>query len=216
MLAAMTRLQTMLPVLVVALLAASALPMSRAHACTCAQRSLEQQIAGAAAIFEARVAAIEPIDPAVGGGPLRVRLEVVQTWRGANSERVEVRTQSSDAACGYAFEIGRSYLVYADEAEGTLHVGLCSATKPMEEADGDRELLGSGSIPVDIADQPEVHDGTDEGARASTRGGTGAVAPRGGGCASCAIGAPDRGRAAIASAWISVLAGILFARRRNR
>ena len=146
-----------------------------ALACSCAERSFEELAADAHAIFEARVAAIEPTD----GGALRAQLEVVQTWRGASSEHVEIRTAGSPAACGYPFEVGRSYLVLASRSEGGLVVSLCGGTRPMEDASDERLSLGSGVIPVDVVDEPEPE--REDRPRQ-------AVQRRGGGCAGCAVG----------------------------
>lgn len=146
-----------------------------ARACSCAERSFEELAAAADAIFEARVGSIEPGE----AGALRVRLDVVQTWRDADSEQVEVRTAASPATCGYSFEIGRSYLVLASRSEDGLRVSLCGGTRPMEDASDERLSLGSGVIPVDVVDEPESGD---EGRSPQ------AVQRRGGGCAGCAIG----------------------------
>jgi hypothetical protein len=170
------------PVLGAVVLAwATVLPASRAEACRCVPRTLEEHVREAAAIFEGRVRSIEPADPTgPGGGPLRVVFDVVQTWRGANAERVEVITAGSSAACGYGFEVGHSYLVYADATEnGGLSVGLCSRTRPADEADEDRERLGSGVVPVEV-DEGEHPD--------RARNPVPPVPPRGGACAGCAAG----------------------------
>jgi MYXO-CTERM domain-containing protein len=125
-----------------------------AAACTCAETPFEAQRESAVAIFEARVTAID-VDTEHGAS--RVQLSVVQTWREAEHEHVTVVTASMESACGFSFEVGRSYLVYASsiEADGAYRVSLCSRTRPMESADDDRALLGSGVVPVDIVDDPD-------------------------------------------------------------
>ncbi|MFN7700825.1 MAG: hypothetical protein ACK5U8_23210 [Deltaproteobacteria bacterium] len=154
-------------VLVLALLA-SLLSARSTRACSCLRPSFEEARAGAAAIFEGRVEEIAPVD-----GELRVRLHVTQAWRGVAHEGVEVRTASQSAACGFTFERGQHYLVYASAREDALVVSLCSRTAPMDDAGEDRQLLGSGTIPVDIEDD------ADEPAREppATRAG----------CASCGV-----------------------------
>lgn len=157
-------------------LALATLP-SPVLACSCAPRTPEQAAADATAIFEGRVAAV-----AIDGDERVVSFDVVQGWRGVEHEHIEVRTASSDAACGVSFEVGRSYLVYAAGAAESLTTGLCSRTRRMEEADEDRAFLGSGTIPVDIVDEettPERRTG---------------VRPTRGGCAGCTIAdtAPSR------------------------
>ncbi|AKF03345.1 MYXO-CTERM sorting domain-containing protein [Sandaracinus amylolyticus] len=156
--------------------ACALLGVPRAHACSCVETPFEQLAAEADAIFEGRVASIEP----AGEMHVRVRLDVVQTWREANAEHVEVRTASQSAACGVHFEVGRSYLVLAERADGEWTASLCGGTRAMEDADDERLSLGSGVIPVDIEDEET----------ASTEQHPQTLPPRGGGCAGCAITSP--------------------------
>jgi hypothetical protein len=54
---------------------------------------------------------------------------------------VEVATGRGGGDCGYAFERGRDYLVYASEAEGILQTGICSRTARAERAAEDLSYL---------------------------------------------------------------------------
>lgn len=166
-----------------------------AQACSCVMPTFEEQRAQSAAIFEGRVDAIR-----ADGDEVVVVFHVTQAWRGVTTERVEIRTASSSAACGYAFEVGTHYLVYAGRRnEGPLAVSLCSRTAPADDANDDRQLLGSGTIPVEVSDEG----GTEpEGRRAppATRAG----------CASCATSAA---RAPTGFLVWSFLAGLALARR---
>jgi MYXO-CTERM domain-containing protein len=165
------------------------------------ERTLEEHIASATAIFEARVSAVEPLDPNLGGGPLRVRLDVVQRFRGSvEHEHVEVQTAGSSASCGFPFELGRSYLIYADGPSDALRVGLCSATKRMEDADVDRAALGSGTVPVDVEDSPAPPPP--------------AAAPGRGGCAGCTVA--NGGTFSWSLLMLGLLALVLARRAHNR
>jgi hypothetical protein len=167
-----------------------------AAACSCMEQGFDAARAGAVAIFEARVASIEVVD-----GTRHVHVDVVQTWLAAEHEHVEIVTADNEAACGYSFEVGRSYLVYASSVEGEAYrVSLCSRTRRMEDADDDRALLGSGVVPVDIVDAPEEE--------ATTR-----PPPTRAGCASCGVT-----RAGGAEAALTMLVGIALValRRRDR
>lgn len=137
----------------VAALAAVVLAPARAEACSCMQTSFEDARAGSAAIFEGRVESVEPIDEL----RVRVTLHVTQAWGGVERERVDVVTANNSAACGFAFEVGEHYLVYAgrDEEAQTLSVSLCSRTARMDDAGEDRGRLGSGTIPVEVEDEPD-------------------------------------------------------------
>ncbi len=171
-----------------------------AAACSCHERPFEELAAEADAIFEGRVTRIEPDDMA-----RRVYLDVVQTWRGANQEHIEVRTPSLSSMCGVEFELGRSYLVLASESEGGLTASLCGGTRLMDSAQDERLSLGSGVIPVDIEDDSGE---APEPARAHQT-----LRPRGGGCAGCAVS----NRSTFSFAWLLVLLAFDFRRRcRNR
>lgn len=161
-------------------------------------QTVEQAVQSADAIFEARVASITP----EGERRLRVQMDVVQSWRGADAEHVEVLTAAQSAECGYPFEVGRSYLVYAQRSQtGALSTGLCSRTRPVQEADEDRRALGSGTVPVEIADEPLEPEPRPRGQ----------LGP-GAGCAGCGLGCSRHAGAAAAA----ILAALALARRRRR
>lgn len=187
----------------VALTAAALLPRP-ARACTCSPETPEAQLAAATAVFEGRVVSIEREGaPEVGPARLRVTFEVVQTWKAANVERLIVTTASDEAACGVAFEQGRSYLVYAIAGSGgALAAGLCGGTTLRESADATVAALGAGVTPVDI---------TDEAPQASRT----ATPPGAGGCASCDVGARAPAPAAPLALCGTLLAAVVLARRRR-
>ena len=124
------------------------------------------------AVFEGRVLDVQAgADPST---PTHVTLEVVQQWKGVDRERVELETPASSASCGVAFEVGTSWLVYAERVDGALHAGLCSRTKRIEEAQEDLAELGAGVVPVDVGDTDGVEARQTE-------------PPARGGCASCSV-----------------------------
>jgi hypothetical protein len=197
------------PLLLGALVAASATLAAppAACACSCEPTDLAARSDAAAAVFEGRVRAVAREGSAeVGPSRLRVTLEVVQTWKGADAEEIVVTTMTDSAACGVPFEPGRSYLVFAaSDGANALSTGLCGGTKPREEADEDVAALGAGVTPVEVQDAP---------ARART------TPPGAGGCASCHIGAAS-GRARTTTGLgalmtVGVLGAFAAARRRSR
>lgn len=68
------------------------------------------------------------------------------TWKGVEDGATEfaLSTRASGAACGYPFELGRSYLVYAQDNQnaGALSANLCTRTRPAEDAGFDLGVLG--------------------------------------------------------------------------
>lgn len=124
------------------------------------------------------------------GDPLKVTFDVSQVWKGLAYETLSVDTARSGASCGYDFDEGRQYLVYADntsvtgEDPETLQVGLCSETSQVTNA-GAVTLLGeSGSVPSteDLGSQTPQND---------------AVLPETGGVSLAAIGIAFSGVAAV-------------------
>jgi len=157
-----------------ALLALVALPPATAAACSCAPQTVEQAKHAAAAIFEGRVTRIDDPD-----GQPKVHFQVVRSFKGPSHESTDVHTANNSAACGYAFEQGQSYLVYASDEDGSLFTGLCSRTQPIADASEDLAVLGLGVTPFDPGP------GSDQQTPPSAP----AAQPQKGGCASCTIGA---------------------------
>ncbi len=73
--------------------------------------------------------------------------EVEEAFKGIReSERVvEVGTGMGGGDCGYDFESGKRYLVFAerDPDDGRLWTGICSVTHPVEEGEEDLRFLRS-------------------------------------------------------------------------
>ena len=69
----------------------------------------------------------------------RVRFKVKTTFRG--EESVEVWTDSGD--CGYDFQVGETYLVYADEDEesGRVNTSVCYRNRRLSDAGDDLAYL---------------------------------------------------------------------------
>jgi uncharacterized protein (TIGR03382 family) len=153
------------------------MPAQSADACSCMQQEREAAFDQASSVFEGQVQSVDPVDEM----RVRVRMTVVQTWKGADVEEIEVTTSSNSAACGYNFEVGQSYLVYADALDdGSQGVSLCSRTARVEDAAEDIHAMGQGTTPVD----PEQGLGAGEPAPPQE------LPPQSGGCAGCAA-APD-------------------------
>jgi hypothetical protein len=184
---------------------------------------VSERLARADAVFEGRVVAVT--HAASHGdreppGALRASVEVVQTWKGADRERVVVTTSASGETCGVELEVGRSYLFFATTSGDLLVTSLCDGTRPREQTDDDVAELGAGVTPVDIEPGP-THAG-DRSRRGASRtlaaGQPGAVdvragrrleaslrerrrgvaatpPPGSGGCAGCAVTVHGRGLA---------------------
>jgi hypothetical protein len=67
-------------------------------------------------------------------GRVKVTLSVSEGLRGNSGNSLVVRTETGTDACGYPFEVGHQYLVFANESQGNLTVTTCSATQPAKMA----------------------------------------------------------------------------------
>ena len=130
-------------VLVVSVIA----PAGEALACVCARvGSPCAAIASSdAVIFSGTALEVSgPQDPA--GSPsservVRVRFSVTELFRGAPAETIVVSTPENSGMCGYAFEAGESYLVYASRTAQGVVTSACSRTTHLSVAKDDLEML---------------------------------------------------------------------------
>lgn len=117
-----------------------------AYACSCAPpESPSAELGRASAVFSGRVVQVRGRkDGGRAPGMVEAVFEVSRVWKGGAGGQVSVYTNSDSAACGYAFEAGRSYLVYAYGGGGRFTTGICSRTKRLEDAGADLDALGPG------------------------------------------------------------------------
>jgi hypothetical protein len=70
------------------------------------------------------------------------------TWKAAEGKEVVLYTANDSAACGYNFEKGKSYLVYAHSQkrgeEKVLGTNICTRTALLSDAKEDLKELGEG------------------------------------------------------------------------
>jgi hypothetical protein len=105
------------------------------------------------AVFVAQVLDIRAMPP---GNPQsapwldmrrRVRLLVVEVFRGGVSKEIDVYTGEGGGDCGYEFRSGETYLVYGRRAaNGPLTTNICSRTRPIDEAGDDLAYLRSALL----------------------------------------------------------------------
>jgi hypothetical protein len=135
-----------------------AITFADTEACTCAfgdgpacQEAWRQSVD---AILLGRVEKIEAVQGTMGapagamsmtlmGRANRVTIAVEESYRGTSEKTAQVYTAASEAACGFSFQEGERYLVFAAKANGQLVVSLCSATRPAKYAAEDIDYLRS-------------------------------------------------------------------------
>jgi hypothetical protein len=194
----------------------------RAEACSCfPATSIEDAIRATDSVLEARVTALRKA--ADNPEQYVVVLDVKKSHKGAPGPHLEVITEVETAMCGYPFQPGRDYLVYAHRNGERLEVGLCSRTRPIAEAADDLRVLGdlapatpprappqpvpaaspkAKAPPVEVSSRP-VATGDEQGPQ-----------PRRGGCAGCAMGGSSRYGAALGALLLLVVGGLGWQRRR--
>ncbi|RXT06563.1 hypothetical protein [Ammoniphilus sp. CFH 90114] len=80
--------------------------------------------------------------------PVLISFEVSTVWKGNEQNNVEVMTVSGSESCGYSFDLGKEYLVYAFKNDrGELQTNICTRTTPLSAAQDDLQALGEGRSP---------------------------------------------------------------------
>lgn len=105
-----------------------------AVACSCTNElTLQQEFDSAWLVFSGRVTSIQP-DPF---GTLAVFFEPLQRWKGPLDFHQLVVTPLDTSACGFPFEVGQEYLVFANSYNYGITLTpapfthLCSRTSPL-------------------------------------------------------------------------------------
>ncbi|NEQ22085.1 MAG: hypothetical protein F6K28_23390 [Microcoleus sp. SIO2G3] len=135
------------------------LSANAAIACSCFPTRPQESFQNSEAVFSGRVVDVTEQSPAERRPGRRnedqnfltgvkVTFEVSEVWKGNNQRRLVVSTSDSSASCGYSFQEGQEYLVYASEEDAQLKTGLCSGTKRLSDARADLAMLGEGQTPI--------------------------------------------------------------------
>lgn len=74
-------------------------------------------------------------------------VKVSKTWKGTAGSEVVITSHESSATCGFNFEKGQEYLIYATKTENGLETNLCSGTALLQYAKEDLDYLDSRSDP---------------------------------------------------------------------
>jgi hypothetical protein len=143
-----------------------------ASACTCGVpmgspvEVAESALKDSSAVFSGEVIKIEKVGKEVTSSdnekeimPVpKITLRTSEVWKGPERETIAVYTAGYgttiiDSVCGYPFEKGKDYLVYASKGsygKQSLSVSLCSQTQQISEPDDLKEIRladTSGIVP---------------------------------------------------------------------
>ncbi|HEY9801759.1 MAG TPA: hypothetical protein V6D25_15485 [Leptolyngbyaceae cyanobacterium] len=107
-----------------------------AYACRCASfPSPQEALNNATAVFAGRVISVNTSGSAT--------FSVSQIWKGEVLQNLVVTTPSG-TSCGFNFQLGQDYLVYASGEKNNLTTALCDRTKELSSAELELPLLGRG------------------------------------------------------------------------
>ncbi len=130
----------------------------RVYACSCGKMSVEEGFLTSDAVFVGEVTDVQKnvgrlrrwLDGAyrrlAGKAPddsvylMTITFSVRKEWKGSASMHVTIQTPDPKECCicGFNFEVGKSYLVYASMAgwmsNPSLYTSICSRTKPLAQA----------------------------------------------------------------------------------
>jgi hypothetical protein len=98
----------------------------------------QENFTRASAVFTGKVIDIEP---SLDNEQQINRFEVSRVWKGKLVKQHFVTTSGSHV-CGYAFEKGEEYLVYASYEESALRTSSCSGTKLLSNSEPYLRFLG--------------------------------------------------------------------------
>src|SRR5688572_23213950 len=114
-----------------------------AFACSCFPVPVQQRFEESSVVFSGRVIETETIQ-----SDMNATFQIDKAWKGISEDAVTVETATAESMCGYVFEEGRSYLVYAFGDEHPLGTGSCGNTMPIETATEHLAVLGEGYVPA--------------------------------------------------------------------
>ncbi|MGM7700409.1 hypothetical protein ACSVDE_01720 [Pseudalkalibacillus sp. Hm43] len=113
---------------------------SSAQACSCAvPQSAEKEMERSDAVFTGTVTKIKKVGMGLYS-PKKVYFDVEKTWKGQNKSKMFVVTGIGSGDCGFNFEVGQDYIVYATESNAytntaVLTTTLCDLTSNLYEKD---------------------------------------------------------------------------------
>lgn len=128
------------------------LTTQRAYACSCiGPGSAAEELERSTAVFAGTVVDVADANrgPIISSAdPIAFTFQVTRVWKGPIHTTLIISSARGGASCGYEFEVGREYLVYADGTETHLQASLCSRTQPLSVAGEDLKALGEGERPT--------------------------------------------------------------------
>lgn len=128
---------------------------NKAYACeVLSPPSVEEAYDNSAAVFSGRTVEVQNFTVEDFGDWRLVSFEVDRYWKIPNENdyrQLIIFTAIDSGACGYDFEVGKAYLVYAASwwhDRSSLYTSIGMRTQPIESAQEDLAFLGKGKAPT--------------------------------------------------------------------
>ena len=130
------------------------------YACSCAgPNTVQQELQKKTAVFTGKAVSVKVNEGLFrsSADPVQVTLEVDQVWKGQVGKKQIVYTARDGASCGFKFESGHEYVVYAYSNNDRLETNMCDRTKLLASAAEDLNLLGEGKQISPYSDREETN-----------------------------------------------------------
>lgn len=102
-----------------------------AWACSCIASTPSEDFARAEVVVSGTVTGKQdpnPTSQVQGSDQITWSIQVDAIQKGEASREIRVSSARGDATCGFEFEVGRRYQVFANSADGGFQTNLCSGT----------------------------------------------------------------------------------------
>ncbi|MNZ94229.1 Tissue inhibitor of metalloproteinase [compost metagenome] len=130
-----------------------------AYACSCASSiTMQERFDSSHAVFAGTAVSVESTSMPLfrsSAKAVKAAFKVNEVWKGQVTSTIEVITPEYSDSCGYEFEVGERYLVYAQADGKALNVNLCNGTVIHAKAGEQLAALGSGSVPPQTVEAEE-------------------------------------------------------------
>lgn len=105
-------------------------------------------------MLEARVGDIISADIEQDPPVMQVSIEISRSYRGTQPNSIVIRTGLGTGDCGFRFEVGEQYLVYAfvDES-GRLSTDICSGTAPLKRSQAGLSYLRGEPVDPTVVEE---------------------------------------------------------------
>jgi hypothetical protein len=81
---------------------------------------------------------------------IEVRFQVEKSWKNKLAKEITITTGLDSAGCGFSFESGEKYLVYAYRSTKNLETNICTRTNLLAQTNKDLVVLNRLKKPISL------------------------------------------------------------------